>query len=249
MSYRSSLKQLINKILSRYGFTLARKKDGKPWDQGLLTHYLYQKALKEGRDPGQYTLDWPPLDFSPDMLSWQHVAKMYTPGQVVLELGPGPGRYTDLIIETCSKVYLIDYSETVKWILLDKYGADSRVQIILTENCKASGVSTCSVDLAYSLGTFVHLHQDQFYGYLCEFARVLKPGAAAVIEYGSIASEEGLRHFCQFHPQDGSQSIFHYYGFDMVKRMAEQAGLRVVDHAIDEGSFVCYLTLKAGDLG
>jgi ubiquinone/menaquinone biosynthesis C-methylase UbiE len=114
-------------------------------------------------------------------------------GSVVVEIGPGAGRWTEHLVKRASKLTGIDISQTCVNICTQKFGKPGTVEFRKTEGCDLPGIADGSLDVIWSFDVFVHINQPEVKKYLGEFARTLKPGgkSRAIIHHGSAAGVHG----------------------------------------------------------
>jgi SAM-dependent methyltransferase len=98
--------------------------------------------------------------------------------EVILEIGCGGGRFTEMLLPKCSVLIATDTAPTM-----------------LKLGLGLSPIKNESVDAAFSYGVFVHLQHWDIYNYLCELKRVLKPGGRAIIQHANTFSDLGWRKF------------------------------------------------------
>lgn len=108
------------------------------------------------------------------------------PGSVVLEIGPGFGRWTRKLIEISSHVMVVDVAEKCidhcKRLFADTGNAEFHVN----DGRSLTFAADDSVDFIWSFDVFVHIEPDDIDAYLQEFRRVLKQDGVAIIHHGII---------------------------------------------------------------
>ncbi|MEZ0387438.1 MAG: class I SAM-dependent methyltransferase [Verrucomicrobium sp.] len=112
-------------------------------------------------------------------------------GAVVVEIGPGAGRWTGELLKKCSSYQGLDISATCVEVCTGKFGSDPKFKIGLTDGNSLPGVTDGTVDLVWSFDVFVHINSADVGAYLKEIARVLKPGGRAVLHHGSAGGAHG----------------------------------------------------------
>lgn len=112
-------------------------------------------------------------------------------GAVVVEIGPGAGRWTGELLKHCSSYQGLDISATCVEVCQEKFGQDPKFRIGLTDGNSLPGVADRSVDLVWSFDVFVHINDTDVEAYLREIARVLKPGGRTVLHHGSAGGAHG----------------------------------------------------------
>jgi SAM-dependent methyltransferase len=117
-------------------------------------------------------------------------------GGTVLEIGPGGGRWTEVIAPRAQRTIVADVSTTVLALVAQRVAG---VETVLSPGARLPGVADASVDAVWSFDVFVHVAPADQAGYLAEIARVLRPGAIAVIHHadgrnrGALPSRAGWR--------------------------------------------------------
>lgn len=160
------------------------------------------------------------------------------PGVSTLEIGPGAGRWTEVLAPRASHLRLVDVSERPLELCRDRFGEDSAISYILTRNSDLPGVPNSSVDAIWSFDVFVHLAPPDQASYLTEIARVLTPGGVAVIHHadgrnqGHLPSRQGWR-------SPMSRNLFAV--------LAREVGLRVASQFDSWGSNGRYNLSDFGD--
>jgi SAM-dependent methyltransferase len=106
-------------------------------------------------------------------------------GSVVLEVGPGAGRWTEILRDQASRLVLVDISQTCLDLCRNRFGSGPEMEYLLLEGDAVGvlDVVTESVDVVWSYDAFVHINPTDVDGYLAEFSRILRPGGRAVIHH------------------------------------------------------------------
>jgi ubiquinone/menaquinone biosynthesis C-methylase UbiE len=110
---------------------------------------------------------------------------------VILEIGPGGGRFTEILLPKCKKLIAVDTSTTMLELLRERFGEDDRIEYHHSRGRGLENVTEASVDAAFSYGVFVHLQHWDIFNYLVELSRVLRPGGKAIIQHSNTLSELG----------------------------------------------------------
>ena len=136
---------------------------------------------------------------------WKHglikdvLAKWIPDGGVVLEIGPGAGRWSEGLLRRAAKLVLVDVSERPLELCRERFNGDTAVQYILSSGSDLPGVEDGSIDAIWSFDVFVHVAPRDQAAYLEEIARVLAPGGIAVVHHsdgrnrGQLPSRRGWR--------------------------------------------------------
>lgn len=134
----------------------------------------------------------------------------------VLEVGPGAGRWTGVLLSRASRVYVVDVAERPLGICSSRFAGSSRIACIRTDG-RTIPLASNSLDAIWSYDVFVHLNPVDTASYFTEFERVLRRGAFAVIHHpGRSLTAQRTEH----HRSDLTD--------EMVTHLAEARGLAVV---------------------
>jgi SAM-dependent methyltransferase len=120
-------------------------------------------------------------------------------GVAVLEIGPGAGRWSQVLAASASRLVLVDVSEKPLELCRERLSGDTHVQYVLSSGSDLPGVEDGSIDAVWSFDVFVHVAPLDQAAYLEEIARVLTPGGVAVVHHsdgrdrGQLPSRQGWR--------------------------------------------------------
>ena len=134
-------------------------------------------------DDDVYGLEWGDPDVSPPLgyIRDRFLLPYVRPDAVVLEIGPGGGRWTRYMLGA-KTLYAVDlHSELLNE--LRKKIKRSNVTFVKNNGDDFPGIPRGSVDFVFSFGTFVHLDCDIIDRYLVNLRDVLKPDATVVLQY------------------------------------------------------------------
>jgi SAM-dependent methyltransferase len=156
---------------------------------------------------------------------------------VILEIGPGGGRFTDILLPKCQKVIAADTSPTMLSLLRERFKDNPKLECVLLDGQGLRPIHDKSVDAAFSFDVFVHLEQWDIFNYLSELKRVLKPGGKALIHHGNSFSELGWKRFVA----DTAQQLnvpkdwgtFSFMTPAVFKELAERSGLQYTECITD----------------
>jgi SAM-dependent methyltransferase len=113
------------------------------------------------------------------------------PGSIVVEIGPGGGRWTGELQTRAAMLTGIDISEACVRACRRRFAEFDNVEFRLGSGMDLDGVEKGSVDAIWSFDVFVHVNRPQFQAYAAEFARVLKPGGVGIIQHGRVGGAHG----------------------------------------------------------
>lgn len=157
------------------------------------------------------------------------VTPYVTASDTVLELGPGGGRYTAQVLPSVAGLIGVDVSQEMIRRLTHRFTDQPHATFIKGDGRTLAGVEDASVDHVFSFNCFVQLELEDFFGYLLEIARVLRPGGRASLQYAEFSGLEGWKHF-ESHREAWShdpsvRGRFHPLTLQTVDLLAERAGL------------------------
>lgn len=102
---------------------------------------------------------------------------------VILEIGPGAGRWTEFLLARADRLILVDVSERTLEVCQQRFRDAGDITYLLTDDADLPGIPDASVDAVWSFDAFVHIAPIDLASYLREIARVLRPGGVAVIHH------------------------------------------------------------------
>ncbi|MBM3777536.1 MAG: class I SAM-dependent methyltransferase [Acidimicrobiia bacterium] len=111
-----------------------------------------------------------------------YIAPHVPTGGTVLEIGPGGGRWTDIIRQRSSQVVVLDVSERALSICRERFADASNIRYVLGDG-NGIPLPDASVDAIWSFDVFVHINPVNTRAYVRDFQRVLRPGGYAVIHH------------------------------------------------------------------
>jgi ubiquinone/menaquinone biosynthesis C-methylase UbiE len=231
--------------LRRLGWALQDRRLTAEQRRGVLG-----PAHRRWRPPADPRRYWSDYDWSGRGEEWtaspawkqallEDVLKAWIPeGAVVLEVGPGAGRWTSVLAERASRLVLVDVSERPLELCRERFGDDG-VQYVVSSRGELPGVDSGSIDAVWSFDVFVHVPPPDQAAYLEEMARVLAPGGVAVIHHsdgqnrGRLPSRVGWR-------SPMSRDLF--------AALAVQRGLRIRSQFDSWGADRCHDLSAYGDV-
>jgi len=157
--------------------------------------------------------------------------------QVLLEIGPGGGRFTEILLPKCNRLIAADSSPAMLTLLRERFRHCEKIDYLLLDGLGLSPIPDNSVDSAFSYGVFVHLQHWDIYNYLSELQRVLKPGGRAIIQHANTFSELGWKQFLgdiptslNKHKLPGSFTLMIP---EIIEEFVHRAGLQL-DHCVTD---------------
>jgi SAM-dependent methyltransferase len=107
---------------------------------------------------------------------------------VLLEIGPGAGRWTQYLIAKTRKLIGIDISETCVAACRSRFPSAT---FEVGNGKDIASIAPASIDAIWSFDVFVHINGAEFSSYIEEFRRVLKPDGLVIIHHGSVGGSNG----------------------------------------------------------
>jgi SAM-dependent methyltransferase len=99
-----------------------------------------------------------------------------------LEIGPGAGRWTEVLLARSTRLIGIDVSERAIQLCRERFGGRSNAEFQVGDG-RTINVADSSIDGIWSYDVFVHISPVDVKNYFREFSRILKPGGRAVIHH------------------------------------------------------------------
>lgn len=142
------------------------------------------------------------------------------PGQAVLEIGSGGGRWTQYLIGAAGRLTVVELNPESFEYLLRRFPEEAgKLSLYTTTGYEMSGVPGGSIDLVFSFDVLVHVEPEGIAAYLQEAERVLRPGGHAVLQYGDIDK-----------PIAWANPGFSRMTRPKMEGLIARTGLRIVDH-------------------
>jgi len=114
----------------------------------------------------------------------------------IMEIGPGGGRLTSLLLPHAREIYAVDISSAMLEHLLTRFANEPRLVPIVTEGTNIDGIEPASLDVAISFDTFVHLEPWEIFRYLEITHRLLRSGGIGIIHFSDVETPIGFKLFC-----------------------------------------------------
>ncbi|NOX63182.1 MAG: class I SAM-dependent methyltransferase [Chloroflexi bacterium] len=144
--------------------------------------------------------------------------KYIQPGSVVLEIGPGAGRWTAELAPLAGRLLVADITERCLDICRDRFREYAHIEYYLIER-GLDFIEDNSLDYIWSYDVFVHINPSDVSAYIRDFFRVLKPGGIAIIHHaGQYPTEKERR-----------QGLRTYMSRDLFAHFVAKHGLNMVE--------------------
>lgn len=127
----------------------------------------------------------------------EQVVDKYIPPrcQEGLEIGPGGGRFTALLLPRTAILHAADPAEGMLSRLRDRLGKTHSLHTYVTDGMTLPALKPASLDFVASFDVFVHFEPRLVYWYLRQIIPLLKPGGIGLIHYASVITPIGWRQF------------------------------------------------------
>lgn len=128
--------------------------------------------------------EWTPSpDWKESLIN--NVLRQYIrPGGHILEIGPGAGRWTGVLVEMADTFTAVDIAESCIRICRQHYGDKSGRTFLVGNGQDLAGISDASIDSIWSFDVFVHINIGETARYVNEFKRVMRSGSVGVVHHG-----------------------------------------------------------------
>ncbi len=152
---------------------------------------------------------------------------------VVLSVGCGIGRVEKHLARHCRRLCAIDVSDEMIARARQWTAGVSNVEFFRTSATDLSLFPDDTFDFAYSLLVLQHLEYEDAFLALREIARVLKPGAPALVQFPKLTSPVYAAAFAQqATSRDRSSARMRFYTRDLAEQILSLAGLTIVEIAL-----------------
>jgi ubiquinone/menaquinone biosynthesis C-methylase UbiE len=143
-------------------------------------------------DWSQMGEEWGPLEagrHEVDYTTWkknlldQMMFRYIKPDSVILEIGPGAGRWTQYLQPLANHLIIADIAPKCLEICKQRFSDKTNIDYKLIESNNIDFISSDGVDHVWSYDVFVHINPSDTEQYMRNFARVLKKGGIGIIHH------------------------------------------------------------------
>jgi len=113
----------------------------------------------------------------------------------ILELGPGGGRVTEILLSRCRTLYAVDISAEMLGRLRARFPNAPALECVTTDGLSITGIPPNSLDAVVSFDTMVHLEPHEIFRYLEIVRGLLREGGRSVLHFGDVETELGFKLF------------------------------------------------------
>jgi SAM-dependent methyltransferase len=183
MSVKTQVGNGVNRALRPFGMQVVR---GSTDDPAVRPFLSARKTMAAAKRAGLSLCDYIDL-YSAEpgatpatVQALLKLADLPAPADRVCEIGPGTGRYAELVIDALKPEVYEVYETAVDWLphLRGLPGA----KLLPADGHSLSHTESGSVDLVHAHKVFVYVPLVVTVGYLVEMARVTRPGGAVAFD-------------------------------------------------------------------
>jgi SAM-dependent methyltransferase len=127
----------------------------------------------------------------------KHVLDPYLPSYATegLEIGPGGGRLTSLLVPRTKVLHLAESSEAMLRHLKGRFVGANNLHYYHTDGMTLPALRPGSLDYVTAFDVFVHFEARLIYWYLRQMTNLLKPGGTGIIHYANVLTPIGWHEF------------------------------------------------------
>ena len=107
---------------------------------------------------------------------------------VILEIGPGAGRWTEVLQPLAKKLIIADISTKCIEICKKRFNLKNNIEFKLIKK-RLDFINDDCIDNVWSFAVFVHINPSDIDRYLKDISRILKPGGCAIIHHSGSYSD------------------------------------------------------------
>jgi len=128
-----------------------------------------------------------PLRWKKDLVN-KMILKYIKRNSVILEIGPGAGRWTEFLHPIANNLILADISKKCLDICKKRFNSVDKIDYHLIDK-KLEFIDNETIDHVWSYDVFVHINPSDIEKYLKDFSRILKPGGVGIIHHSGKFSK------------------------------------------------------------
>ncbi len=113
------------------------------------------------------------------------------PNSMILEVGPGAGRWTQYLIDLSRKLILVDVSQKCLDVCRNKFNSVKYIEYKLLEEINIDFLENNSIDYIFSYGVFIHLDKRDITKYFSEFKKKLSRDGLIFFHYNKAGDKYG----------------------------------------------------------
>jgi len=149
-----------------------------------------------------------------------------------MEIGPGGGRLTGLLVPRTKTLHLADAAEAMLRHLKQRFAGVPNLHYYLTDGTTLPALPPASLDYVIAFDVFVHFEPRLVYWYLRQISSLLRPGGTGIIHYANILTPAGWQQF-ERHVEENLQQRAYFGAFgvmcpQLMGRFLEALSLEVI---------------------
>jgi SAM-dependent methyltransferase len=117
------------------------------------------------------------------------------PSHEGLEIGPGGGRFTALLLQRVKLLNVADPSAAMLGRLKKRFEGVEALRMYQTDGMTLPPLGLGTLDFVASFDVFVHFEPRLVFWYLRQIKRLLRPGGIGLIHYSNVMSSIGWQQF------------------------------------------------------
>jgi SAM-dependent methyltransferase len=112
------------------------------------------------------------------------------PQTTTLEIGPGAGRWTEVLQRIAKRLIVVDLSDRCIELCRRRFAKAENMELHVNDGRSLPFIPDESVDGVWSFDVFVHIASRDIEAYVAEISRVLKRGGRAVIHHARAGRDD-----------------------------------------------------------
>lgn len=150
----------------------------------------------------------------------QKMLKKYiSKGSVVLEIGPGGGRWSNILKTRSSRLILADISKNCLQVCKKRFEDEKNIDYFLIKDGKLDFIEEGSLHHIWAYDVFVHINPTEIEEYVKQFRKLLKKNGVAVIHHSGTYESEA----------DAGSGFRSHMDKDFFKKLVVNNGMKIIE--------------------
>lgn len=124
-------------------------------------------------------------------MMWTHCIypriRKHIPANVILEIAPGHGRWTNYLKEYAQELHLVDLSANCIQACQKRFADADNIHYYVNNGYDLAAIPDGSVDFVFCFDSLVHVELDCLSSYIQEIGRILAENGTAFIHHSNLA--------------------------------------------------------------